>query len=306
MTLREPAWRVTARELESSLEEERGTGERAASYLISPFGARMNRVALAGSLSPAEPVGRDEPPTFWRARLSDPTGAVAVTAGSFQPRAMAQLRAAGEVRPAIVVGKVHLFRGRDGVTYISVRAEALRSVAEAEERALLADVVRQTLDRLDLLERLEREPGTAPESLIDDGVPRAWIEAARESLRRYPSVDRGAFRRELAGAVRHVAGETAPSSHPPGIPPGVTVTRAPAPRPPPPPPTAAEREEEAAFLTLLDEIADVSVDGYADLKEVLGRLAAQGVVADRAEVVLNRLEEEGAVEEPIVGKLRRA
>ena len=30
------------------------------------------------------------------------------------------------------------------------------------------------------------------------------------------------------------------------------------------------------------------------------------VVADRAESVLNRLEEEGVVEEPIVGKLRRA
>jgi RPA family protein len=306
MTLREPAWRVTARELESALEEERGSGDRAAGYLISPFGARMNRVALAGALSPAEPVGREEPPTFWRARLSDPTGAVAVTAGSFQPRAMAQLRAAAEARPAIVVGKVHLYRGRDGVAYISVRAEALRSVAEADERSLLADVVRQTLDRLDLLERLEREPGTLPETLVADGVPRAWIDAARESLRRYPAVDRAAFRRELSSAVRHVAGETAPTAHPPGIPAGVTVTRAPPPRPPPPPPTAAEREEEAAFLTLLDEIADVSVDGYADLKEVLGRLAAQGVVGDRAEGVLNRLEEEGAVEEPIVGKLRRA
>lgn len=306
MTLREPAWRVTARELESSLEEERGTGDRAAGYLISPFGARMNRVALAGALSPAEPVGRDDPPTFWRSRLSDPTGAIAVTAGSFQPRAMAQLRQAAELRPAVVVGKVHLYRGRDGVAYISVRAEALRSVAEGEERALLADVVRQTLDRLDLLERLEREPATPVDGLVADGVPRAWIDAARESLRRYPTVDRAAFRRELASAVRHVAGESAPTANPPGIPPGVTVTRAPPPRPPAPPPTAQQREEEAAFLTLLDEIADVSVDGYADLKEVLGRLAAQGVVADRAESVLNRLEEEGAVEEPIVGKLRRA
>jgi uncharacterized protein len=306
VTLREPAWRVTAREIESSLEEERGEGDRAASYLISPFGARMNRVVLAGTLSPAEPVGREDPPTFWRSRLTDPTGAVAVTAGSFQPRAMAQLRASPESRPAIVVGKVHLYRGRDGVAYVSVRAEALRSVAEADERALLADIVRQTLDRLDLIERLEREPATPAGDLTAAGLPATWIEAARQSIRRYPSVDRASFRRELAAAVRRVAGATSPTAVPPGIPTGVTVTRAPPPRPAAPPPTAAEREEEAAFLTLLDEIADVSVDGYADLKEVIGRLAAQGVVADRAELVLNRLEEEGAVEEPIVGKLRRA
>jgi RPA family protein len=306
MARREAAWRVTARELESSLEEERGTGERAASYLLSPFGSRMNRVVVAGALSPAEPVGRDDPPTFWRARLSDPTGAVAITAGSFQPRAMAQLRAARESRPAIVVGKVHLYRGRDGVAYISVRAEAARSVAEHDERAVLADIVRQTLDRLDLLERIEKEPAVAEDLLLRDGVPRPWIDAARESLRRYPNVDRAAFRRELASAVRRVAGTPAPLAADATAPPTVTVTREPPPRPPPPPPTAAEREEEAAFLTLLDEIAEVSVDGYADLREVLSRLEAQGVVGPRAETVLNRLEEEGVVEEPIVGKLRRA
>jgi len=306
MSLREPAWRVSAREFESSLEEERGSGERAASYLLSPFGARMNRVLLAGTLTPAEPIGREESQTFWRARLSDPTGAVAVTAGSFQPRAMAQLRAARESRPAVVVGKVHLYRGRDGVGYVSVRAEGVRSVSEVDERSVLADVIRQTLDRLDLIERIEKDGAVREEELRADGIPSAWLRAARDSLRRYPNVDRRAFRRELAAAVRRVAGESGPVA--PANPPStqVTVTRQPPPRAPAPTPSPAERAEESAFLDLLDEVAEVSVDGYADLKEVLTRLEAQGVVADRAESVLNRLEEEGVVEEPIVGKLRRS
>ena len=55
MSLREPAWRVTTRELESSLEEEKGEGERPATYLLSPFAARMNRVIATGNLSPADP-----------------------------------------------------------------------------------------------------------------------------------------------------------------------------------------------------------------------------------------------------------
>jgi len=306
MSLREPAWRVTARELESSLEEEKGEGERPATYLLSPFGARMNRVLLAGNLSPAESIGRDESQAFWRARLSDPTGAVAVTAGSFQPRAMAQLRAASASRPAVVVGKAHLFRGRDGVGYVSVRAEAVRNVAESEERACLADVVRQTLDRLDLLERAEKDPDITEAVVREQGLPPAWWRAAKESLRRYPNVDRAAFRRELGNAVRRVAGESGPSRGTLPTPTTVTVTRAPPPRPSPPPPSAAERAEESLFLDQLDEIADVSADGYADLKEVLTRVSAQGLVADRAEAVLNRLEEEGVIEEPIVGKLRRA
>jgi uncharacterized protein len=306
MSLREPAWRVTARELESSLEEEKGEGERPATYLLSPFAARMNRVLLAGSLSPAESIGRDESQAFWRARLSDPTGAVAVTAGSYQPRAMAQLRSGSVPRPTIVVGKVHLFRGRDGVGYVSVRAEAVRSVGENEERAALADIVRQTLDRLDLLERVEKDPGLTEEAVRHDAIPLAWLRAAKESRNRYPNVDRAAFRRDLRAAVRRVAGESGPARDAPAPPPAVTVTWAASPRPSAPPPSVAERAEESLFLDQLDEVAEVSSDGYADLKEVLSRVSSHGLLGDRAESILNRLEEEGVIEEPIVGKLRRA
>ena len=265
----------------------------------------MNRVLVAGTLSPAEPIGRDESQPFWRARLSDPTGSVAVTAGSFQPRAMAQLRSSSAPRPAVVVGKAHLYRGRDGVGYVSVRAEAVRFVAEADERAVLADIVRQTLDRLDLVDRVEKGPSISDDALAAVGAPRGWSRAARVSLRRYPCVDRAAFRRELGAAVRRVAGDSGPVASPSGPPPSVTVTREPPPRAPAPP-TAAERAEESVFLDQLDEIADVSADGYADLRELIGRVASRGMDAGKAEAVLTRLEEEGVVEEPIVGKLRRA
>jgi len=305
MSLREPAWRVTARELESSLEEQKGEGERPTTYLLSPFGARMSRVLLAGSLSPAESIGRDEAQAFWRARLSDPTGAIAVTAGSFQPRAMAQLRSATAPRPAVVVGKAHLFRGRDGVGYVSVRAEGVRSVPESEERAMLAEILRQTVDRLDLLERVEKEPALTEEAVRKDGIPLVWFRAAHAALARYPNVDRPAFRRELRSAVRRVAGESGPTRATLPTPSSVTVTRAPPPHPAAPPPSAAERAEESLFLDQLDEVADVSADGYADLREVLARVSAHGLAGDRAEAILNRLEEEGVVEEPIVGKLRR-
>jgi RPA family protein len=305
MGLRETAWRVTARELEASLEEERGSGDRATTHLLSPFGARMSRVLIAGTLSPAEPIGREEPNSFWRARFADPTGAVAVTAGSFQPRAMAQLRAGSASRPAIVVGRAHLFRGRDGVANVSVRAEAVRTASESEERAVLAEVLRHTLDRLDLVDRLEHDPAVTEATLRAEGSPTAWIHAARESLRRYPAVDRAAFRRELRAAQRRIAGDSGPRAAP-SSPPSVTRTESAPARGTTPPPTAQERAEESLFLDFVDEIAELSSDGYADLKEVLHRTTAQGLGSERAEAVLNRLEEEGVLEEPIVGKLRRA
>jgi RPA family protein len=304
VTLREPAWRVVTREIESSLEEERGTAERSASYLLSPFGARMNRVLLSGTLSPAEPIGRDPSQPFWRARLTDPTGAVAVTAGSFQPRAMGQLRAADAPRPAIVVGKVHLYRGRDGTAFVSVRAEALRTVGEAEERAVLSEAVEQTLDRLDLLDRLARDPDPPPASPAAEGGPALWTAAARESLRRYPDADRPQFRRELTRAVRHVAGISLPGLAP-EPPPNVGIRRD-APVPVRSPPSPAERAEESLVLEFLDQVAEASLDAYADRRELLARVGSRGLDSDRAEEVLTRLEDEGVIEEPIVGKLRRA
>jgi RPA family protein len=301
VTYREPAWRVFAREIESSLEVERGAGDRAASYVISPFGARMNRVLLAGSLSPAEPVGRDEAQSFWRARFSDPTGAVAVTAGSFQPRAMAQLRAANTPRTALVVGKVNLFTGRDGTVYPSIRAEALRAVGETDERATLADALRHTLDRLDLLDRLSLGPTAASGAV---GVPTAWVTAARESLRRYPNADRRQYRRELGAVARRVAGVAVPTDLPP--PPASVQVRRDPPAPPPPAPSAAERAEESLLLEYLDQVAEASLDAYADRRELLARVGSRGLGPDRAELVLTRLEDDGVIEEPIVGKLRRA
>jgi uncharacterized protein len=304
MALREPAWRVLSRELESSLEDERGTGERAAAYLVSPFGSRMNRVLLAGTLSPPEPVGRDESQPFWRARLADPTGAVAVTAGTFQPRAMSQLRAVTSPAPALVVGKVHLYRGRDGVGYVSVRAEALRPLSETEERAALADALRHTLDRLDLVDRLEKDGGVAAATLRSDGIPAPWVTAARESLRRYPNADRAQYRRELTSVLRTITGRpAAPPASPPAT---VRIVRDP-PRPPArAAPSAAERAEESLVLELLDQVAEASLDSYADRRELLARVGARGIGEERADALLTHLEEDRVIEEPIVGKLRRA
>ncbi|MCI4360147.1 MAG: DNA-binding protein, partial [Thermoplasmata archaeon] len=128
MTGRETAWRVLAHEFESSVQEEVGTGERAAHHLLSPLGARMNRVLIVGTLAVPESVGRDPSAPFLRARLSDPTGAFTVTAGGFQPKALAAFQAIREPLRSLVVGKAHLYTGRDGVATSSVRAEGLRTI----------------------------------------------------------------------------------------------------------------------------------------------------------------------------------
>ncbi|MFZ1023458.1 MAG: hypothetical protein WAN87_04925 [Thermoplasmata archaeon] len=307
MTGRELAWRVLAQELTASVEEERGVGDRAASYVLSPLGARMNRVLVGGTLAPAESIGREESQPFFRARLRDPTGSLSVTAGGFQPRAVAVLKAVSENTPAMVVGKVRLFRGRDGVGYTSVRAEAIQGLDDGPLRELFAEATRQTLDRLELVERLRGEPMLPESTLLEAGYPLVWVRGARDAVSRYPNVDRSAFRQGLESVVDAFSGATRRSTlSPPAPSPAVTITRTPAVSPPVRPVlSAADRAEEAALLDLLDELMDNSADGYAELKELLARLLRRGVPADRAEAIVNRLEETGVLEEPIVGRLRR-
>ncbi|MEM0129602.1 MAG: hypothetical protein QXG65_05530 [Thermoplasmata archaeon] len=309
MALRETAWRVFAAEISAALHQEKGSGERAATYLLSPYGARMNRVLVVGALSLPETIGRDPEQPFVRSRLSDPTGTVSVTAGVYQPRALAQLRSADGPRTAVVVGKVHLYRGADDTPYLSVRAEALRAVDDPTARAFLAETLGQTLDRLDLLERVRRDPGRPDERWVSEGVPIAWVRAARASIERYPTIDRAAFRASLATVLAVARGERPLSA--PSLPSAAPAPRAepsapPKAEPPPAPAlTAADRAEESAFLDAMDELAEASADGYADLRELQAVLREHGLSAERVEALLDRLQEQGSVEEPIVGKLRR-
>ena len=296
MTGRETAHRVLLQELSASGLEEKGEGERAASYVLSPLGIRMNRVLVVGRLSPAQAAGRDPTLPFLRARLDDPTGTLSVTAGSFQPRALEELRRIATPTFCLVVGKAHLYRGRDGRSTTSVRAEYLRPVDAEEGRQFLAEAALATLDRIAAREGSAERSSAAPHGAAP---PPRDLDAFREAVERCRAFLEGAPLADPSTASASPA-----EAEPPTLPP-VTVTRLPPPSAPKPP-SAAERAEESAVLDLVDELAETALDGYADLKELTGRAARRGVSAARAEAIVNRLEETGALEEPVVGKLRRA
>jgi RPA family protein len=331
VTGRELAWRVLAVELRAAMEEERGVGDRAPSYAISPLGARMNRVLVAGTLAPAEPAGRESPGTFWRSRLTDPTGTISVSAGSFQPRAQKELREVSQPTTALVMGKVNLFRGSTGALVASLRAEALRSISEAEYRTYLAEAAIQTWQRLSLVEKARAggEVSRHDAALAAAGAGPTWIPGIRAAVARYPSFDPAPYREAIRSVSTFLergasagppapaapAASDAPSKVParefstparigPGAP-GVRVSRI-LPPPRPPPASAEEQAMERRLLEALDALADQSPDGYADMDDLSERVRAQGLDGERMEEVLNRLEETRTIEEPIVGKFRRA
>jgi uncharacterized protein len=310
MTGREMAWRVFANELLASKEEERGVGEKIPSYVISPLGGRMNRVVMAGTVTPAdlrEPTLATEPA---RALMTDPTGTVTLAATAFQPQGQKDLKELAAPTHAVVVGKVTLSRGAGAFPAVTVRAEAVSALADGEFRALSAEIALQTLERLELVSRLRNPTSPPDDELLRSGVPLAWVRGARASITRYPALDATPYYRGLRAALAEL--QTAPPS--PALPlvrpeaPPETVVRVVQARTPTPSPSAPAglRGMEGRLLEILDELAEGSPDGYADMDELAERAARHGLDGERMEEVLNYLSENGTLEEPLVGKFRRA
>jgi RPA family protein len=101
---REVAHRIFAAEFrESNLQAKEGQDQYSPSYLITPTGAKCNRVFIVGTLTEKEDVGTDA--EFWRGRIVDPTGAFFVNAGQYQPEAAQMLAKTTPPEFIAVIGK---------------------------------------------------------------------------------------------------------------------------------------------------------------------------------------------------------
>jgi RPA family protein len=89
---RTPTIRMLAAEVTAStvgIQSGQKDSSQPAIYL-SPTGAEVNRVLIAGTAVEKEDVGTDN--SFWRVRVADPTGVVFVSAGQYQPEAAKAIR----------------------------------------------------------------------------------------------------------------------------------------------------------------------------------------------------------------------
>ena len=106
---REVARRIFAEELKNSnysFREGEDQHQYAPQYLLTPTGAKCNRVFMIGTLTEKDDIGGDT--EYWKGRVVDPTGSILIYAGQYQPEA-AQILANIEA-PAFVavVGKPNL------------------------------------------------------------------------------------------------------------------------------------------------------------------------------------------------------
>jgi len=185
---RETAWRIFAGEFNDSTVEIKGEGEMAPSYVITPLGAKVNRLFIIGVLTDVENVS--EGGDLVRAHISDPTGVFTLYSGQYQQDVTDALSDIEVPAFVAVIGKTRTYTPEDGGVYVSIRPEKIMEVtADIRDRWIL-ETCKNTKDRIEAV--LEAMQMSETDSVIDLkklGFSQELTEGITTALEKYENID---------------------------------------------------------------------------------------------------------------------
>ncbi len=293
--MREVAWRLFASEYNDATLELDGVGDRAPSYVVTPLGAKVNRIFVVGVITDIENVGTDMQP-MWRARVSDPTGTFHVYAGQYQPEAAAVL---SKLRPPVfgaIVGKSRIYSPDSGGVYTSIRPERIKAVDETVRDYWILEACRSLRKRLDAMEEAQKMDPLTKEGLAKVGVKQAIAEGIVQAANHYGKVDLSRYTAMLAEGLRYLL----PEYREPVGPGEPTPEAAPVAKEEPP------SEPDEAETKVLEIIVGLDADGKgAPWEGILETATSKGVAKDALEESINALLDKGLIYEPILGRMKK-
>ncbi|GCF15464.1 hypothetical protein Harman_33990 [Haloarcula mannanilytica] len=184
--------------------------ERAPNYVVTPTGARVNRLFLVGVLTELEQVNDD----VLRARVVDPTGPFVIYAGQYQPDELAFLEAADPPMFVAVTGKARTFQPDDSDrVFTSVRPESISEVDADTRDRWVVQAAEQTVSRIGRMASAKQAGLTGDElrlSLLDQGIDESAAAGITLALDHYGTTGDylDALRTTALDAARVVAGDT--------------------------------------------------------------------------------------------------
>jgi len=301
MNARETAWRIFAGELNSSSLEKKGDDEKSPSYLITPLGATVNRVLVAGVLLEKENSGTEEEP-MWRGRIQDVVGNYFINVGKFQPEAAAAMADLETPSFVAVVGKVKTYSPEEGRVYVTVRPEHIINISDETRNLWVLEAAQSMWKRLlDMKEALQ-VPNVTANDLIAKGFSTQDANGITTALDQYGFPDSSKYLKLIQGAMRLLLPDRAVDL---GLPEDMSDM-----------PdeldmdkddresgdAAPSADKEDIILRILDELDS---ERGAPRDEVERRAASEGISSDEVEEISNSLMDKGLVYEPNLGFLKK-
>lgn len=201
MNARETAWRVFAGELNSSSLEIKSEEEKSPSYLITPLGAKLNRILIAGVLLDKENTGTEEEP-MWRGRIQDVSGNFFINVGRFQPNAAASMADLEAPSYVAVVGKVRTYTADDGRVFVTVRPETITNIDEKTRNLWVLEAAQSTWDRLVKMKDALRIQNAGKQDLVGKGFSPDDAEGIISALEHYGMPESAKYLKLIQNSLR--------------------------------------------------------------------------------------------------------
>ncbi len=200
---RELAWRVFSEEYSASTLVESFVEEKSPTYVITPLGARMNRLFVVGTLVEVMNYGTDEEPMV-KAVVADPSGHFYLNTGQYNQEAGFALLRMEVPSFVAVVGKVHVYEPEPGVLRKYVRPELVRNVDESARNRWIVETAEFTRERIEALKEALALEQPSVETLVALGIPKRLAIGAVKAVEHYGDVNINRYWNTISESLRYV------------------------------------------------------------------------------------------------------
>ncbi len=287
MINREVAWRIFAEEFNRSTLEKGGSEERSPSYVITPLGAKVNRVYVVGVLTETENIGSPAEP-MWRARVTDPTGTYFISAGQYQPGVATTLANMEPPTYVAVVGKANTYKPDEETTLVNLRGELIKEVSEDQRDYWILESAKSLKKRLEAISEASQMEKVSIEELVELGCNADLAEGIKIAIEHYGTPPLEKYWRIIEDSLRYILPEYERTE---------SVSQ-----------KGDEKDEdiEEEILKIVEDLEEMAEhDNGVEYERVMNKVMDnEGISQDKFEEAVNSLRSSGKIYEPVLGNLK--
>jgi hypothetical protein len=291
--MREMAHRLFAAEFSSSNYEVKEGEEKSTVYIVTPLGAKVSRMMIAGVLTEVE-ENKGENWKMYNAQVVDPTGTFRISAGQYQESAARSLQSIEPPAFVAAVGKARAFTTEEGAVYVSIRVESIAMITQQQRDIWTFETCRETMKRIEACRSASELSPPTVDALLRLGVSKRYAEGAILAFEHYGRADFDAYRGVVVEALRSISGVEDAS-----IPAAETA------------PVGVEQsgreeltDDEKELLMIIGSL-DIPNSRGAQWADVEKMAEEKHITPERLSGAVDGLLDKGMVYEPVLGKMKR-
>lgn len=121
-------------------------------YIITPTGAKCNKILLCGALIEKDIIGEISP--IWRGKLVDPTGSISIYAGQYHPEVFQTITEIELPEFVMMVGKPSIYTTEDNIQKMSIWVNRITTTTSEIRRNWIIETAKLTAKRIKMMQQI--------------------------------------------------------------------------------------------------------------------------------------------------------